>query len=263
MNMKKGIVAALLVVAVAWVGWAQDDRGLLIASVGEDTPAERAGLIRGDVFIGIDGTEVASISELRNLLGDYRAGQTVSIAIERGGVAKNVPLELEDRLYRPALGIEFAGGLLPRGVDRLELDIGRSGVVIHVVVDGSPAEKAGLQPRDVIVSVNGDEVAAADFAEVIAGFEPGDTVTLAISRPGRNEAEEITARVVLGENEDGGSFLGVRYSPSFGFEFGRRLRGRLDDFERFEGFDRDLRERLDEGLRRIERREPFGDRADA
>ena len=138
MNTKKGIAAALLAVAVAWVGWAQDDRGLLIANVGEDTPAERAGLIRGDVLLSIDGDEVESVRELRNLLGDYRAGQTVSIAIERGGVAKNVPLELEDRLNRPALGIVFAEGFPPRGVDRMELDIGRNGVVIHAVVDEEP-----------------------------------------------------------------------------------------------------------------------------
>ena len=99
--------------------------GILISSVLEDSPAERAGLIRGDILLQVDGTDVESTAELRDFFADYDAGADVVLTISRGGEEREVAATLETRLYRPALGIEGAG---PRGAQyggRSELRLGR------------------------------------------------------------------------------------------------------------------------------------------
>ena len=88
----------------------QDEPGLLVAGVISDSPAERAGLMRGDILLSIEGTEVDSVQELRDALNDLRAGQRVKLEISRGGKTETVNLTLEDRINRPIIGIEFAQG---------------------------------------------------------------------------------------------------------------------------------------------------------
>ncbi|WP_041796612.1 trypsin-like peptidase domain-containing protein [Pararhodospirillum photometricum] len=66
------------------------------------------------------------------------------------------------------------------------------GVIVAEVAPGSPAERAGLQPGDVVVAVNGE---ASDSAEVLRrqiGLSPvGDTVTLSVLRNGRAVALKV------------------------------------------------------------------------
>jgi serine protease Do len=69
------------------------------------------------------------------------------------------------------------------------------GAVIAQITDGSPAEKAGLKPEDVVLSV--DDLAIqdqTDLSRYVAGKSPGTTVTLKVLRGG----EERTVPVTLG-----------------------------------------------------------------
>ncbi len=63
--------------------------GALIANIEDGSPAQTAGLLVGDILTELDGVAITGPDSLRNALGD-RAGQTVSIAIQRGGVAQTV-----------------------------------------------------------------------------------------------------------------------------------------------------------------------------
>ena len=69
------------------------------------------------------------------------------------------------------------------------------GALVSTVEKGSPADKAGLQPGDVIRQVNGQPiVSSGDLPAVIGLATPGDTVKLGIWRQGA--AKELTARLV-------------------------------------------------------------------
>ncbi len=64
------------------------------------------------------------------------------------------------------------------------------------IFDDSPAEQAGLEPGDLIVAVNGEQITRdTDLATLILPFSPGDTITLRILR--ENTTQEID--VTLGE----------------------------------------------------------------
>ncbi len=97
------------------------------------------------------------------------------------------------------------------------------GAEIVEVVPGSPAETAGLQVGDVIISVNQKTIGPKfDLADLIQKHDPGDVVLLEVISGMDEEPREI--EVTLGENPEnsGKAYLGVTYQMSapMGFENG-------------------------------------------
>lgn len=74
------------------------------------------------------------------------------------------------------------------------------GVMIGNVMTGSPADKAGIQPNDLIVSINGEDVAGdvGPAVDLIKGRKPGETINVGILRDG----QPSTVRVTLGSRAD-------------------------------------------------------------
>ncbi len=80
--------------------------------------------------------------------------------------------------------------ITPELFEAMELSV-RSGALVSEVVPDSPAEEAGLMPRDVILRVNDTEVEyAEELVEMFRGMEHGDTVRLTISRDGEERVIE-------------------------------------------------------------------------
>ena len=69
-------------------------RGLIVASVDPDSPADRAGLQAYDVIVSIGGEPVASNDEVRQRLVDNRAGDVVTLGVVRDGAAQDIALTL-------------------------------------------------------------------------------------------------------------------------------------------------------------------------
>jgi membrane-associated protease RseP (regulator of RpoE activity) len=80
-----------------WMGVqiAQSTDGPTIAGVIADSPAEKAGLKRGDVIKAIDGTSVSDVQAVRDALKDKKPGDTVTVSITRNGNAQDVTATLE------------------------------------------------------------------------------------------------------------------------------------------------------------------------
>lgn len=77
------------------------------------------------------------------------------------------------------------------------------GVAVGIIMDGSPAQKAGVKQGDVILEVDGKQTEDVDTARnIISAIQPGRTVTLKVVR----DKQEMTLRVTLGERpSEGGS----------------------------------------------------------
>ncbi len=61
------------------------------------------------------------------------------------------------------------------------------------VFPGSPAEKAGLQEGDVLISINNKNLShASALSERVAEFHPGDVITITYLRDGRIEETQLT-----------------------------------------------------------------------
>ena len=73
------------------------DGGVLIGEVERGTPADDAGLERGDVITTVGDVEVASYGDLLGTLRDYRPGDTINLTVVRDGEEQQFDVELGER----------------------------------------------------------------------------------------------------------------------------------------------------------------------
>ena len=94
--------------------------------------------------------------------------------------------------------------------EAMDIDQDQRGVLISEVIDGSPAEKSGLEDGDVIIEIDGKETRTVTIAtRAVKSFEPGDEVKIVILRDGKRDV--LTAQ--LGEREE---TLTLKQMPDIG-----------------------------------------------
>jgi len=74
------------------------ETGLLLASIEPDSPAERGGLLVGDILIAGDGRPLRHVDDLLALLNDATVGSAVTMRILRGGQVMELPVTIGERL---------------------------------------------------------------------------------------------------------------------------------------------------------------------
>jgi Do/DeqQ family serine protease len=142
--------------------------GALVANVGADSPAARAGIKAGDVIVSVDSVPVEDPNAFDYRFATKPLGGTAQVGIIRQGRQTVVPValqplpelprdEVEIRANSPFRGATVAN-LSPVLADELRLDPQAAGVVITAVADGSPAQGVGFQPGDIVVSVNNQKI---------------------------------------------------------------------------------------------------------
>ena len=162
------------------------ERGALVSSVQERSPAEAAGLQAGDVIVTVDGTTVESSRDLRNLIGLVRVGEEIEIDVlrEQSRVRLNVRVGGEasgERLGAVDAPPALQGAML-RDLEQGDSAYGRiEGVLAAEVEPGSPAARNGIRPGDIIVAVNRRRVRNAEELES-AFDQAGQVLALNILR---------------------------------------------------------------------------------
>jgi serine protease Do len=142
--------------------------GALVSSVEKGSPAEKAGIEPGDVIVKFDGKEVADSAQLPARVAEMKPGATAKLEIMRKGSSKEINVtvgELKDGKVASAAGPQQDSGRLGVAVRPLNADEQReSGVKEGLLVENAtgPAARAGIQPGDVILSVNGTSIHSVD-----------------------------------------------------------------------------------------------------
>ena len=142
--------------------------------------------LNGEV-IGINTLEAGSAEP-----GVQAQGIGFAIAID---TAKKIANEIvtTGHATHPFVGVNYLA-LSPAAAAQLDITA-TQGALIESVVNGSPAESAGLQKGDVVTKIDGTELKTESaFAEIIDSHEPGDVVSLTVERNG----QEMTIKVTLG-----------------------------------------------------------------
>lgn len=210
----------------------EPEGGIVIASVVPDGPAAQAGVVRGDILLEIDDETLDRPLDLARCLDGLEPGDKVELRVLHGDDERTLTATLDDRNGKPYLGLVPCDGL----PEATTIHVGAPGAIIVEVMPDSPAEQAGLREGDVIVALDGQKPGAESaLADIIADYEPGDTVTLEIERSGE-ETREVT--VELGEHpeKEGMAYLGVRY---LAFPLLRTLRGERLPFDELGEFEFD------------------------
>ena len=171
--------------------------GGIVTEVRKDSPADRAGLRRGDTIIRYQEQPVAGPRALQRAITTTPVGTEVTITVMRDGkeqslrttivahpmgqrVASAQQLDTETRLA--GLAVE---DLTPQLAQQLGVDGRVTGVVVTSIRAGSQAEKAGLVQGDVIREVNHEPVQSSqDFRQAVKALPNEQPILLFINRQG-------------------------------------------------------------------------------
>jgi Do/DeqQ family serine protease len=181
-----------------------DTNGVLVAEIGEKTPAEAAGMKPGDLIVGYAGKPVESMQQLRLDISNTAPGSEVVFEIIRKGEETNLKVklgDLEDNQLaaggpssRPkaAKDDDLIEGVIVDDLDEetrssLQADESVKGVLVKSVKDDVAAAEAGLRPGMIITQIDQTDVSTLDEArKVVEGFK-GDVLLLQVYMTGRRD----------------------------------------------------------------------------
>ncbi len=172
---------------------ARGTKGALVADVMDGSPAERAGLTRGDIITKYDGVTVKDPTHLRTLVAETLPDTTVTVTVLRDGKVRELKFkigELPKTVARAngnepgtAEGDHALAGVTVKSYTGERRGRQEEGVQVTRVAPGSAAERAGLRPGDVIREINRKPVRnVGDFERVTAALRPGNPVLVLINR---------------------------------------------------------------------------------
>ena len=203
---------------------AQLDRveGAYVNRVAAGSPAQRADIAPGDIIISFNGRKIRTPTQFQNDLAGSKVGSEVYMCVARDDykfTAYAVPEERPPYLPAVTKTYPFLGATVSDAafdseeMEKLE-EAGKSGgVLVEKVLPNSPADKAGLQEGDLIMSFNSRKTTTLrEFLADLSGAQPGERVRMCIMRDdyrktlyvtmGSNVSRDV---IVLLETESGSS----------------------------------------------------------
>ncbi len=190
--------------------------GVYVNAVVDMSPAQRAGLKRGDVLLKCGHKAVNNPQEVGQVLGKKKAGDVIKVVVNRNGRRKSFHVKLENA----PMGLNVGAIQNPvwMGADIQDIDAvmkirfnlpDNRGVIVSHVAQNSPALAAGLRTGDVIRRFGGKRVSdVKKLQSMILGSQPGQKVQLTILRGGRPGALEVTLGQRSPNTAQGVPFLG-------------------------------------------------------
>ncbi len=169
------------------------DRGTLVADVVEGSPAEEAGILRGDVILEFGGKSVDEPSMLRNIVAATPPGETIDVKVIRDGEYLTLSVKVGElgaevqktpAAYKNVMKGVNVQNLTSAIYDQLNIPEQLRGVVITDIERGSPSETA-LMRGDVLMEINRKAVANVDdYEAMVSQITSGQDVLLLVFRRG-------------------------------------------------------------------------------
>ena len=167
------------------------------------SPADKAGLVGGDIITMFDGQRVGSEDEIMDLLGRTEVGKTVDVVFLRDGEEQTAKLTTISRAELDRLGKEFWNR--PEGRGRFGFDNGDTervpipgtkifGVRLDDVTPSLPADMAGIKNGDIVTEFDGIPIRTTEeFTSRVRRAVPYSTVKVVVMRG--NEKLEIPVKM--------------------------------------------------------------------
>jgi S1-C subfamily serine protease len=222
------VIAAVLLAGAAALGFSQSasdsnpghpsEPGVLVVTVQSGSPAQTAGIVRGDIITDINGAAVNSPREVSQAIASHKQGDTIQVKVRHGDDQRTLSVALGERNGRPYMGVL----LFPEEHWRYGMRAPQGhgwpwsfseGALVARVASGSPADKAGIKRGDVILSVDGTKVDGDhSLSSLIKDRKIGDTVTLSVTTAHEPAGKPRDVKVTLATSPDKKTaWLGIEY----------------------------------------------------
>lgn len=153
------------------MGYSANQKGALIAQVNQDSTAQQAGILTGDIITKINDTSITEASQVKATVSLLRAGTQAKITVLRNGQEKVITVLVTDfKKHEQQLqsANPFLYGLALRNFEQDTPPNGMiKGVQIVGALETSNGFRAGLRPGDVIINANHKPVQKIDDLQAI------------------------------------------------------------------------------------------------
>ncbi|MDE0827394.1 MAG: RIP metalloprotease RseP [Akkermansiaceae bacterium] len=182
------LLALAAAVTISFVGKPRDFvETTEIGFVAKDSPAHKAGLLVGDEILKINGEEVdgflGSLDSVQERIM-LSKGNEIEFVVNRPGEAQPLTLiskfDIKETRWWQRSGLRRVGIWVPNTA------------IIHAVQEDSPAERAGLEPGDIITKVNGETLTNFSQFMSVTSQSPNIPVALEVERDGKSVPLTIT-----------------------------------------------------------------------
>jgi len=207
----------------------KEEYGVEITRVEKDSPAEKAGLKKGDVVLDYNGQRVQGVEQFVRLVRETPAGRTAKLSISRDGQTQTLEVTIGTRksqwfqsgregsvrvvprieipeIYIPDIPRAFTSwrsAMLGVEAESLESQLAeyfgvKEGVLIRSVIKDSAAAKAGLRAGDVILKVGDTKVATPrEVSSAVRSLRSKKSFPITVMR----EKREVTVTVTVEEDQ--------------------------------------------------------------
>ena len=172
-----------------------DDSGALISDIASDSPAEKAGIKKGDIVLEINDIKIEDVNDLPKIVANLSPGTDISIRIFRNGSVKKIKVKLEEfpderfasskstssEKARTSLGL-VVNNLTPQLKRKYGIEE-NDGVVVVRVLKGSIAYNTGIRVGDVVLEANKEKIKSVkDLQTELSSLKNDSTLLLLVSR---------------------------------------------------------------------------------
>ena len=186
-----------------------DTKGILVADITADSPADKAGLrggdvltsvdghdirLGGDVIVAVDNQSVRAMEDLLSYLEEQKVvGDNIDLSVVRDGKTQHIDMILaarptqgaeaklqpnqgaDQKQQRPALGINGIN-MTPELAERMNLTESQKGFLVEDIISGGPADIAGIKGGYKVANINGSDFNLG--GDIVVGIDEIDVNTL-------------------------------------------------------------------------------------
>lgn len=190
--------------------------GVIVNSVIDDSPAEKAGLKEYDIIQAFNNQKIEDTDVLYDMVKETEPGTKVSLTFLRQGEKKSTEVTMgKRRTYKNYLYSShplhknifmFMGFNLGIHLQGISAELGEyfgvreeEGVLVLSVSEESPAEKAGMKAGDVIIQIGDEKIKdPEDVLDSISDYDEDETINITIIR----HKKQMSLQVEIDEEDD-------------------------------------------------------------